>query len=89
MATLILEIEEYKGAVPVWGYIKLNESNEPQSVDNVNLEELARYKELYKFLQEQTKEWYKNNAPELIQERLTGTPRTLVESSSPISNGSY
>jgi hypothetical protein len=65
MATLILEIEEYKGEVPVWGYIKHNDSNEPQSINNVNLEELARYKELCKFLQEQTKEWYKNNAPSL------------------------
>ena len=89
MATLFLEIEEWTGRISVRGSIEFNPTGARQHIDKVNPEELDRYKELCKFLSKQTVEWYKKNAPEAIPELLLESSQNPVESSSPISNGSY
>lgn len=82
MAALFLEIEEWTGRISVIGSIEFNPTGARQHIDIVNIEELARYKELCKFLSKQTVEWYKKNAPEAIQELLLESSQNPVGTSS-------
>ena len=82
MAALFLEIEEWTGRISVIGSIEFNPTGARQHIDIVNPEELARYKELCKFLSKQTVEWYKKNAPGAIQELLLESSQNPVGTSS-------
>ena len=69
MANLIIEITEYHGRVVTNGIVQHSSTPETQSIEHVNIEELARYKELHKHLREKTIEWYQLNHPEVIPEQ--------------------
>lgn len=89
MAKLIIKIYETKGRVVAHASVEHSQDPTPQCIEHINPEELARFKELHKYLREKTIEWYSKNHPDVIPEQPLESYQTHSETSPPGSSENH